>query len=61
MTAIRKQALENSNASEQPPRFPSEAYEYNDDVTPAAVEKMRKKASHIIDAEEWEVVDGFVV
>ncbi|OEC94395.1 hypothetical protein [Rhizobium sp. YK2] len=38
--------------------FPPEAYEYHDDVTPAAVEIIRKRVQPKIAAEEWEVVDG---
>lgn len=40
-------------------RFPPEAYDFADDVTPEAVEEMRQKAKSAIDADEWEIVDGF--
>lgn len=41
------------------PRFPQEAYEYNDDVTPNAVKKMREAANKSLSEDEWEIVDGF--
>lgn len=40
-------------------RFPPEAYEYDDDVTPEAVDAIRQKAAKLVEAEQWEVVDGF--
>jgi hypothetical protein len=40
-------------------RFPPEAYEYDDDVTPEAVDMVRQKAAKLVEAEHWEVVDGF--
>ena len=40
-------------------KFPPEAYAFDDDVTPAAVESLRQRAAKTIDAEEWETVDGF--
>ena len=40
-------------------RYPPEAYTYDDDVTPEAVAAMREKASKVLAADEWEVVDGF--
>ena len=58
MTAIRRHAR-NDDRFNDTRRFPPEAYECNDDVTEEAVEIMRKKAAPIIDAEEWETVDGF--
>lgn len=40
-------------------RFPPESYLYEDDVTPEAVDFMRKRAAKTMDAQEWEVMDGF--
>lgn len=40
-------------------RFPPEAYCYDDDVTPEAVEEVRQRAAKAVDADDWEVVDGF--
>lgn len=39
-------------------RLPPDAYAFDDDVTPEAVDEMRRRASKIMDAEKWEVVDG---
>lgn len=44
---------------EQDRRFPREAYDFHDDVTKDAVDKMRTKAAPAIESEEWETVDGF--
>ncbi|WP_375588894.1 hypothetical protein ABWH89_18105 [Hoeflea alexandrii] len=41
------------------PRFPPEAYEYSDDVTPNAVKTMREAANKSLAEDEWEIVDGF--
>lgn len=41
-------------------RFPPEAYRYDDDVTPEAVNLLRQKAAKAMgDSDDWEVVDGF--
>lgn len=40
-------------------KFPAAAYEYNDDVTEHAVQKVREKAAPIINDGDWEVIDGF--
>lgn len=40
-------------------QFPAEAYEFEDDVTEEGIEKVRTKAAPVIEAEEWELVDGF--
>lgn len=48
-------------AAEKPEnqRFPKEAYEYQDDVTKEAVDKMRKEVSPLVDDRKWKVIDGF--
>lgn len=48
-------------ATEQSPdrKFPPEAYEYNDDVTKEAADKVRDDARHLIEKGDWEVIDGF--
>lgn len=55
--AMRKSAQQRMSNDER--RFPAEAYALMDDVTPEGVQEMREKAASTIDAEEWEVVDGF--
>ena len=55
--AMRKNAQSRMSNDER--RFPPEAYVFMDDVTPEGVDEMRKRASKAVDAEEWEVVDGF--
>lgn len=40
-------------------RYPKEAYEYQDDVTKEAVDKMRKEVAPLIDKRKWKVIDGF--
>lgn len=59
MSAPMRKTMAATPSSNGDRRFPPEAYTYDDDVTPQAVEVMRKKASKIIDSEKWEVVDGF--
>lgn len=39
--------------------FPPEAFAYDDEVTPSAVESVRKRAAAKIDAEKWVVIDGY--
>lgn len=58
MTAtMRKPAMTASSNGER--RLPPEAFKYRDDVTPEAIEVMRKKAAKVMATDEWEVVDGF--
>lgn len=60
MTAPMRKTVDNSASSSDGGRhFPPESYAYDDDVTPEAVDSMRKNAAKIIEAQEWEVVDGF--
>ncbi len=60
MNGAKRHTLDTSS-SKEPPRFPIEAYDYNEDVTAAAVEKVRLKSAKQIESEEWELLDGFVV
>ena len=39
--------------------FPAEAFAYDAEVTPDAVESVRRRAAKTIDAEKWVVVDGY--
>lgn len=41
-------------------KFPTEAYEWNDDVTKEAVDKLRDDARKYLDNGEWEIIDGSV-
>ncbi len=40
-------------------RFPPEAYDYHDDVTKEAVDRVKEKARDEIEKGNWELVDGF--
>lgn len=40
-------------------RFPEEAYEYQDDVTKEAVDKMRDEVEPLVKDRQWKVIDGF--
>jgi hypothetical protein len=59
MGAPMRKNVDVSTSSNGERRYPPESYVYEDDVTPEAVDFMRKKAAKVIDAQEWEVVDGF--
>jgi hypothetical protein len=54
---MKKTAWHASSDGDRP--FPPEAFGYEDDVTGEAVASLREKAAATIQAEEWEVVDGF--
>lgn len=56
---MKKTATANHAAETKGRKFPAEAYEYGDDVTPEGVEEMRELARHHIDGGDWEVIDGF--
>lgn len=58
-TTIKKTAEAIDNHQHHGRKFPAEAYEYNDDVTPEAVEKMRELAREHVETGKWEVIDGF--
>ena len=57
MTTMKKTATEHHSSKDR--KFPPEAYEYHDDVTPEAVERVREKAKAALGDGEWEVIDGF--
>lgn len=40
-------------------RFPKEAYEYQDDVTKEAVDKVREAVAPLVKDRQWKVIDGF--
>jgi len=39
--------------------YPPEAYTYDDDVTPAAVEFLRQRVTQDVSKPGWKVIDGF--
>lgn len=43
----------------QPPRFPKEAFDYNDDVRSDIVSDIKRERGIDCAGDEWEVVDGF--
>jgi hypothetical protein len=55
MSSVRKSAVSTENGR----AFPKEAYDFHDDVTKEAVDKVREKAEPMIKGDDWEVVDGF--
>lgn len=58
MTTIKK--MPHAPRHAKPARaYPAEAYDYEDDVTEEGVEEVRQKAAPIVEAEEWELIDGF--
>jgi len=59
MVAATRKTVASATSSSGDRRYPPEAYNYNDDVTPEAVDFMRKKAAKVMATDEWEVVDGF--
>lgn len=58
MNAVKKHLANKPQKKSNPASFPPEAYEYNDDITEAGVEEIRRRAASDIDFEEWEHVDG---
>lgn len=42
------------------PSPPPEAFEYDDDVTHAAVQQLRDEAARSLDVGEWSVIEGYV-
>lgn len=55
MSSMKKTAT----AGNHDRKFPPEAYEYDDDVTKEAVDKVRDDARRLIENGDWEVIDGF--
>jgi hypothetical protein len=56
----RAPSMSGDNRNTGFPPCPPEAYEYDDDVTPAAVEQLRQKAAATMSTRRWTVVDGYV-
>jgi len=52
---MKKPAL---NLRNEERRYPAAAYEYRDDVTPEAVDKVRQRAAPIVDKAKLKLVDG---
>lgn len=40
-------------------QFPPEAYEFDTEVSPEAIQELREKIGIDFESDEWEVVDGF--
>lgn len=59
MTGPMRKTVDPTASSGGQSRFPPEAYQFNDDVTAEAVASLRNRASAVMEADEWEVVDGF--
>lgn len=55
MSTMKKPAVTSKNGDR---RFPAEAYEYRDDVTPQAVDKMRRKAAPFVRKAKLKLIDG---
>ena len=56
MSTVKKTAAHNNHGR----KFPPEAYEWDDDVTKEAVDKVREEVRPLIETAEWELIDGFV-
>jgi hypothetical protein len=54
-------AATNGGAGRDVRSYPPEAYTYDDDVTPSAVEALRKRANIDATKSSWKVIDGFGV
>lgn len=54
MNNVKKTASQNNGR-----KFPAEAFEWNDDVTKEAVDKVRDDVRHLVEHADWEVIDGF--
>lgn len=57
MSSMKKTAANHTTDHER--KFPAEAYDYDDDVTKEAVDRVREKARPMIESGDWEVIDGF--
>ena len=55
LSTVKKTAAHNNHGR----KFPPEAYEWDDDVTKEAVDKVREEVRPLIETAEWEVIDGF--
>jgi hypothetical protein len=55
MSAMKKHAP----AVARERKFPDEAYEYDDDVTPEALDKVRERTRKAVEEADLELVDGF--
>lgn len=55
LSIVKKTAAQNNRSR----KFPDEAYEWDDDVTKEAVDKVRDEVRPFVEAVEWEVIDGF--
>jgi hypothetical protein len=56
MSVMKKKATLENNGHR---KFPREAYEYEDDVTPEGVDVVRRIAAPAVEDADLELVDGF--
>jgi hypothetical protein len=40
--------------------FCPEAYDYEDDVTPEAIEQLRRQADKVLSSRRWTTIEGYV-
>lgn len=58
---VTKTAHTNGSAGRDARSYPPEAYTYDDDISTAAVEALRKRANIDPTKSSWKVIDGFGV
>jgi hypothetical protein len=63
--SLRKQRPSTANRGgehdhQATPPCPPEAFAYDDDVTPAAVQQLRDEAAETMSKGNWTVIDGYV-
>ena len=57
-----KATAETSGVADRDQRpYPPDAYAYDDDVTPAAVQTLRESVPYDLNSPGWKVIDGFGV
>jgi|JI81AbrownRNA_FD_contig_21_1435892_length_368_multi_10_in_0_out_0_1 hypothetical protein len=54
-------AATNGGAGRDVRSYPPEAYTYDDDVSPAAIDVLKKRANVDVTKSGWKVIDGFGV
>ena len=62
MSSLRKKisASHHRGSERTTAACPPEAFDYDDDVTPAAVEQLRQEAADRMSRGKWTVIDGYV-
>lgn len=54
-------ATTNGSAGRDVRSYPPEAYTYDDDITPAAIDALKSRVSIDVSKSGWKVIDGFGV